>query len=104
MRSIQQILDALNAAGIQTNPIPHMSYGITHSLHKDVFENTIKNVLLHFPIKAQNPDWYPGNPDSSDPSCYGFYICPIDGDEWLLSNQRSWLGHISYTFLLSNFV
>ena len=79
--SLKQIVADMTLIGIETEKVPCMSYKLVHGWTKEQFENKIKNLLLAYPIKAQNSDWYPGTP-TDDEEDWGFYICPVDPTQW----------------------
>lgn len=76
------ITSALAACKIQVIHARRNDYFLQHDLSDEQFDEAVKAVVKHCKLKPQSPDWFPGNPDASDPASYGYYVCPIDANEY----------------------
>lgn len=78
---IRDIIDALRLNGIECEYVPHTSYTLSHSLPTHQFDELIKAIAVHFNLKPQNPNWFPGT-CTGDQSDFGYYVCPANHDQY----------------------
>ena len=52
-----------------------------HEFADEHFNEIIREAMSDLQLKGQDDNWLPGNP-TNDPDDFGFYLCPINPDDW----------------------
>lgn len=58
---------------------------LVHEFSEEVFSELIRELMDIQQLKGQHDEWLPGNP-TKDPEDLGFYLCPINPEEWELGD------------------